>query len=156
MNFQLIRTCVAVVSLVVLAACNGAGNYNDQIIDVIDPLIEEAGMAAIAADQQSFDALEKRISDTRLKLREIGPLDDDPDLMNAAMTMVDNIDDMAQKHLTKLIDFKTQGDDYKVQSFQESIAGYLDAEIQMFDQYQGDFARNHGYQVERRPIKLPF
>lgn len=156
MNSRSIKACVVLACLVVVAACNGAGNYNDQVIDVIDPLIEETGRAANAADQQSFDVLEQRISETRLKLREIGSLNDDPELMNAAITMVDNIDDMAQKYMTELIGFKAQGDDYKVQAYLESIAGFLDAEIQMFDQEQENFARKHGYQVDRRPMKLPF
>ena len=156
MNSRSINPFVVLVCLVVVAGCSGAGDYNDQIIDVIDPLIEQTGKAASAADQQSFDALEKRISNTRLKLREIGHLNDDPDLMNAAIAMADNIDDMAQKHLTKLISFKAQGEDYKVQAFQESIPSYLDAEIQMFDRHQKDFALKHGFQVDRRPMKLPF
>lgn len=156
MNSCSIKACIVLVCLVVVAACNGAGNYNDLIIDIIDPMIEETGRAANAADQQSFDALEQRISETRQKLREIGPLDDDPELMNAAITMVDNIDDMAQKYLTELIRLKAQGEDYKVEGYVESVAGFLDAEIQMFDQQQKDFARKHGYQVERRPIDLPF
>lgn len=156
MNFHSIKPVVVLVCLVIVAGCQGAGDYNDRIIDVINPLIAETGKAATTADRQSFDALEDRISDTRVKLREIGPLDDDPGLMNAALEMVDNIDDMAQEHLTKLIGFKTQGDDYKTRGYQESIASYLDAEIQQFDRHQEEFARKHGYQVDRRPIELSF
>ncbi len=132
-----------------------ADALNEHIIDE-DAFLEQCQSIHQEREIMFFDALEKRISNTRLKLREIGHLNDDPDLMNAAIAMADNIDDMAQKHLTKLISFKAQGEDYKVQAFQESIPSYLDAEIQMFDRHQKDFALKHGFQVDRRPMKLPF
>jgi len=158
MKSSSITTVGIIICAVALAVgCGpGAGDYNDRIIEVMDSLVQETANAAKAADQAGLDSLKQQLSATRDELREIGPLGDDSDLIDAALWMVDEIEKVADTHFNTLIRFSSQGDQSRVQRFQQDIGMFVDTTIENFDRMQQDFAAKHGFRVDKRPMKLPF